>query len=151
MAWSEGGSSLARVQRGRTRRPRILVGLELFTGVAAFIGGLLLVVKPDGSLMNAKVSALAGSPFSNWRVPGALLATLVGGGFLATGLWQWRDGWHARELSLLAGLGLVAFEGAELVWIGFQPLEAGSGAVGVVVVVLAWQLPAALDELPAPP
>jgi hypothetical protein len=119
--------------------------------VAAFIGGLLLVVKPDGSLMNARVSALTGSPFSNWRVPGALLATLVGGGFLATGLWQWRDGWHARELSLLAGLGLVAFEGAELVWIGFQPLESLFGAVGVVVVVLAWKLPAALDELPVPP
>jgi hypothetical protein len=143
--------SSARVQRGRTRRQRILVGLELFTGVAAFIGGLLLVARPDGSLMNAKVSALAGSPFSNWRVPGALLATLVGGGFLATGLWQWQDGWRARELSLLAGLGLVAFEGAELVWIGFQPLEAVFGAVGMVVVVLAWKLPSALNELPALP
>jgi hypothetical protein len=143
--------SSARVQRGRTRRQRILVGLELFTGVAAFIGGLVLVARPDGSLMNAKVSALAGSPFSNWRVPGALLAALVGGGFLATGLWQWQDGWRARELSLLAGLGLVAFEGAELVWIGFQPLEAVFGAVGVVVVVLAWKLPSALNELPALP
>jgi hypothetical protein len=118
-----------------------LVGLELFTGVAGAIGGLLLVAEPDGSLMDAKLSALAGSPFSDWRIPGVLLATLVGGGFLVAGLWQWRDGWHARELSLLAGLGLVAFEAVELVWIGFQPLEAVFGGVGVVVAGLAWRLP----------
>ncbi len=131
----------ARTGPGRHRGRRVLIGLELLTGVAAVIGGLLLVIEPDGSLMNAKLSALAGSPFSDWRIPGALLATLVGGGFVGTGLWQWRDGWHARELSLLAGLGLVVFEGAELAWIGFQPLEAVFGAVGLVVMGLAWRLP----------
>jgi hypothetical protein len=132
---------LARVRRGRTRREQVLTGLELCTGATGLIGGLLLVAKPDGSLLNAKPSALAGSPFSNWRVPGVLLATLVGGGFLGISLWQWQDGWHARELSLLAGLGLVAFEGAELVWIGPQPLELVFGGVGVIVVALAWNLP----------
>jgi hypothetical protein len=102
--------------------------VELFTGLAGLIGGLLLLAKPDGALLNAKMSASSGSPFANWRFPGIMLATLVGGGFIGTGLWQWRDGRHARELSLLAGLGLVAFEDAELAWIGSQPLEAVFGA-----------------------
>lgn len=119
----------------------MLIGLELFTGATGLIGGLLLVAKPDGSLLNAKTSALAGSPFSNWRIPGVLLATLVGGGFLGTALWQRRGGWHARELSLLAGVGIIAFEGAELAWIGFQPLEAVFGVMGLVVVALARRLP----------
>jgi hypothetical protein len=131
----------ARTRRGRRGGERALIGLELFTGVAGVIGGLLLVAKPDGSLMDARLSALAGSPYADWRVPGVLLATLVGGGFLMAAPWQWRDGWHARELSLLAGLGLVAFEGAELAWIGFQPLEAVFAAVGVAVIGLAWRLP----------
>jgi hypothetical protein len=125
----------------RGRGQRALLGLELLTGVAGAIGGTLLVIRPDGSLMQAKLSALAGSPFPDWRIPGALLATLVGGGFLGTALWQWRGGRHARELSLLAGLGLVVFEGAELTWIGFQPLEALFAAVGLVVMGLAWRLP----------
>jgi hypothetical protein len=118
-----------------------MFGLELFTGVSGLVGGLLLVAKPDGSLMSAKLSALAGSPFSDWRVPGVLLATLVGGGFLGISLWQWQHRAQARELSMLAGLGLIAFEGAELVWIGFQPLEAVFAGVGVAVVTLAWKPP----------
>ena len=58
-----------------------------------------------------------------------------------TSLWQWQHRAHARELSMLAGLGLIAFEGAELVWIGFQPLEAVFAGVGVAVVTLAWKPP----------
>jgi hypothetical protein len=35
------------------------------------------------------------------------------------------------------GVGIIAFEGAELAWIGFQPLEAVFGVVRLIVVVLA--------------
>ena len=116
-----------------TKPERALVGLELVTGAAGLAGGLLLVVKPDGSILHADVSALAGTPFSDWLLPGLLLSTLVGGGLLVAGWWQRRQGWHARELSMFAGAGLVAFEGAELAWIGFQPLEALFAGIGAVI------------------
>lgn len=118
---------------------RTVAGVELVTGAAGLAGGILLAVAPDGSLLRADPAVLAGSPFTSWRVPGVLLAALVGGGFLAAGWWQWRGGWHARELSLLAGAGLVAFEAAELAWIGFQPLEAVFALVGLSVIGLAWR------------
>jgi hypothetical protein len=60
-----------------------------------------------------------------------LLAVLVGGGFLVAGWWQWRNYRYARELSLLAGAGLIGFEAAELAWIGFQPLEVLFAFVGL--------------------
>jgi hypothetical protein len=120
-------------------RQRLLVGLELFTGAAAAVGGLLLAIRPDGSLLKADPSALAGSPFTTWRMPGILLMTLVGGGFLVSGAWQWRRGWHAAELSAIAGIGLVAFEGVEVAWIGFQPLQAVFAVVGLAVAGLAWR------------
>ena len=66
---------------------------------------------------------------------------LVGGGFLLAGWWQWHARWHARELSMAAGAGLVCFEAAELAWLGFQPLEAVFAVVGVMVTGLAWRLP----------
>jgi hypothetical protein len=50
-------------------RERVLVGAELCTGGAAVVGGLLLITRPDGSLLHAKLSALSGSPFSDWLAP----------------------------------------------------------------------------------
>jgi hypothetical protein len=127
------------------RRPgvarRTLVALELMTGVTGLVGGVLLAAAPDGSLLRADPATLAGSPFSDWRVPGVLLAGLVGGGFLLAGWWQWRGHGYARELSMAAGAGLVCFEAAELAWLGFQPLEAVFAVVGVAVVLLAWHTP----------
>jgi hypothetical protein len=85
--------------------------------VTGLAGGVLLAVSLDGSLLSADQGVLAGTPFSDWRVPGVLLATLVGGGFLLTGWWTWRNYRYARELSPFAGTGLIAFETAELAWL----------------------------------
>ena len=127
------GQRETRRTSGNYKRLRILIGLELFTGIAAAVGGLLLVVDPDGSLLRAKMSALRDSPFSDWRIPGALLAILVGGGLLVTAachLLRWR---HASALSVFAGVGLVTFEAVELAWLSFQPLEVVFAVVGMVV------------------
>jgi len=125
-------------RRVMARRPRrILVGLELVTGATALVGGVLLAIAPDGSLLAADPAVLAGSPFADYRWPGILLATLVGGGYLLTGWWQARSGVGARALSVFAGVGLVVFEAGELVWLGFQPLEAVFAVVGATVAVLA--------------
>jgi hypothetical protein len=127
------------------RRPgvarQVLVALELVTGVAGLVGEVLLAAAPDGSLLRADPATLAGSPFSDWRVPGVLLAGLVGGGFLLAGWWRWRGPRYACELSMAAGAGLVCFEAAELAWLGFQPLEAVFAVVGVAIVMLAWRTP----------
>jgi hypothetical protein len=102
---------------------------------------VLLAAVPDGSLLHADPAALAGSPFSNWRMPGVLLAALVGAGFLLAAWWQWRGYRYARELSMMAGTGLVCFEAVELAWIGFQPLEPVFAVTGVSIVILAWRRP----------
>jgi hypothetical protein len=144
------GSNAARVREWRrairfsARRPsrrgrRALVVVELVTG-AAGLAGVLLAAAPDGSLLRADPATLAGTRFSGWRLPGVLLAGLVGGGFLLAGWWQWRGYRHARELSMIAGAGLTGFEAAELAWIGFQPLEAVFALAGGIA-GLAWRMP----------
>jgi hypothetical protein len=65
--------------RGSDGGRRALVTLELVTGAAALAGGVLLAAAPDGSLLRADPAVLGGTPFSDWRVPGVLLAGLVGG------------------------------------------------------------------------
>jgi hypothetical protein len=38
---------------------------------------------------------------------------------------------------MVAGIGMVLFEAAEPAWLGFQPLQAVSAGVGVLIVTLA--------------
>jgi len=123
-------------QPGARWARRALVALETGTGAAALAGGALLAAAPDGRLLRADPGTLAGTPFTDWRLPGLLLAALVGGGYLFAGWWQSAGRWHARELSVAAGTGLIAFEAAELAWIGFQPLEAVCAGIGVAVIIL---------------
>lgn len=99
--------------------------------------GGLLVIRPDGSLLGLPLYVLAGSPFSDWRLPGLLLGGTVGVGYLAAGTlergqWRW-----SGQLSVLAGTGLILFEAVEWRWIGFSPLQAVFMGVGAGVVALA--------------
>ena len=127
--------------RGRAarggRRHRVLVGLELGTGASALACGALLAVRPDGSLLGLPAQVPGSGRFEDWRLPGILLAGFVGVGYLAAGAGErWRVR-RARDLSVVAGTGLVLFEGVEWAWLGFHPLQAAFMAVGVAVIGLA--------------
>jgi hypothetical protein len=127
------------MQRPPSRPPiprsvKVLAAIELITGAMALVGGVLLAIRPDGSLLNANPAALRDSPFSDYRWPGILLAGLVGIGFLIVGLWVLRAGRAAAELSIVAGIGLVVFEVAERFWLGFQVLEVVFVLVGGAVI-----------------
>ncbi len=117
--------------------------LELLLGISALSGGLLLIVQPNGSLLQAKLSAPRGTPFMDWRVPGVFLAGCIGGGSLLSAFWLWRRLPCARELALLTAVGVVAFEAVEWAMIGFQILEAFVALVAGLMLLLAWRLPAA--------
>jgi len=67
---------------------RARVVLELAAGAVAVAGGALLVAAPDGSLLALDAAMLGGSPFGDWRLPGILVADLLGGGLLAAGMWD---------------------------------------------------------------
>jgi hypothetical protein len=115
----------------------VLVKVELATGGSALLCGSLLAFRPDGSLMGLPTRVLAGGPFADWRLPGLLLAGFVGVGYLAAGAWERQRCPHGRELSMVAGAGLVVFEAVEWRWLGFHPLQAVFMAVGAGVVGLA--------------
>ncbi|MDX6210514.1 MAG: hypothetical protein QOE24_2905 [Frankiales bacterium] len=109
----------------------------MLTGGSALVCGGMLAIRPDGSLLGLPTRVLVGTPFHDWRLPGLLLGGLVGVGHLAAGTWE-RGRYPAhRELSVLAGAGLVVFEAVEWKWLGFHPLQAVFIAIGAGVVALA--------------
>jgi hypothetical protein len=56
----------------------ILFILVSFTGLTATVTGLLMISKPDGSILHLSLSLLDPAPFKNYLLPGILLTTVVG-------------------------------------------------------------------------
>lgn len=59
--------------------PVILLSLlHLFLGLNGLAGGMLLMIKRDGSLLGMQAEWLDRSPFKNYLVPGFLLSLFLG-------------------------------------------------------------------------
>ena len=56
----------------------VLCLLHLFLGINGLIGGTLLMIKTDGSLLGMQVDWLNRSPFKNYLIPGFLLSLFLG-------------------------------------------------------------------------
>ena len=127
---------------------RALVSLEYFTGVTALAGGMMLVARPDGSLLTGQAVGPRRKPLCRLAGAGNPPRRLGRRGISAHRRMAATKLPHARELSIFAGLGLIAFEVAELAWIGFQPLEAVFGIVGAAVTVLSVRQRSSMPQLP---
>jgi hypothetical protein len=82
-------------------------------GLGALAGGLALVSRPDGSAMGFDVALLAGSPFSDYLVPGLILGGLFGVGALVVALMGLRRSHLAPFLAFAIGC-------AQMIWIVVQ-------------------------------
>ena len=94
---------------------KVCVAILLLLGLGALAGGIALVAKPDGSVMQFDVKLLAGSPFTDFVFPGLILGGLFGIGSFAT-----------------AGLGVARFRIAP-----FLAFAIGCGQMIWIVVELA--------------
>ncbi len=66
-----------------TRAGKLALILLTLLGVGGLAGGIALVAKPDGSVMHFDPALLAGSPFTDFLVPGLILGGLFGIGSFA--------------------------------------------------------------------
>jgi hypothetical protein len=66
---------------------KVCVAFLMLLGLGALAGGIALVAKPDGSVMHFETGLLAGSPFTDFLVPGLILGGLFGiGSFVVAAL-----------------------------------------------------------------
>lgn len=56
----------------------LLLSIHLLLSINGLIGGLLLMIKPDGSMLQMDPTWLDKTPFHNYFLPGFLLFTFVG-------------------------------------------------------------------------
>lgn len=124
-------------------KPPVLVALLAVLaalGVTALFGGGQFLLDPSGSIVGMPTSALEGSPFPDYTVPGLVLFSVLGVLPLAVCY-----GLLARRRCAPTAAGLVGL--ATVAWIAVQGVIVGFGhwlqwlylVVGVVIVGLAVQ------------
>jgi hypothetical protein len=94
--------------------------LQLFISLGAITGGLVLIISPDGSIMQLPAVLLDGTPFPNFLIPGLILFTINGLGHLLAGILCFRK-------SKLAGWSGIFFGFGLMIWIFIQVSLIGGG------------------------
>jgi hypothetical protein len=115
-----------------------LLALLLFNGLSALFGGSVLIVAPDGSILGMPLSLLAGTPFSDFLLPGLILFTVLGLGS-CIGWWlAFRRSTYAVRWVQVVGLGTVIWIVTQMIMLhGVDVLHVIYGATGVVLVWLS--------------
>ncbi len=110
-------------------------------GIGALSGGATLVVKPDGSIMGFDTDILAGSPFTDFLVPGLILGGLFGIGSLVVAVLGARRLAAAPFLAFAIGFGQMLWIIVQLAIIKelsfLHPTMFGIGLV-IAVSAAAW-------------
>jgi hypothetical protein len=132
----------------------ILIVLQFLLGIGAFFSGLLMMLSPNGGIMQMPLSLIERSPFHSFFIPGLILCLFVGVYPLgvAYSLWK-RPGWTWPEAinpfnkyhwgwagSLAAAAIVVIWLSVELIWVSYSILH-GIYYVWAGVIVLLTLLP----------
>jgi uncharacterized membrane protein len=108
--------------------------------------------RTNGEILPLPVTALAGSPFTDYFVPGAILFTILGLGPLGTAVLAWRRHPVAPFLTFAVGAALLIWLIVEIAIIGYsnepplQPIYLGLGIM-ITLVGAAWWRQAGLPIL----
>ncbi|PKL09407.1 MAG: hypothetical protein CVV51_03925 [Spirochaetae bacterium HGW-Spirochaetae-7] len=95
----------------RIIRP-LLVALHLFVGIGAIVGGIAAIMDPVSPL-GMPASALTGTPFDSFIIPGVILFCVIGLGNLAAAVTAFLGKWWMGYPSGTAAIALM-------IWIVIQ-------------------------------
>ena len=133
------------MQFDRTRQPlsriaKSALALEVLLSIGALGGGLVLMLAPRGEIMPLPLSALAGSPFDTYFMPGLILFGVLGLGPLVAARLVWLRHPLAPAAAFVVGAALVTWVGVEVAIIGYSnepPLQAIYMGLGVAILLVA--------------
>ena len=120
---------------------RIAIALEIFLAVGALGGGAALLLGPHGEIIPLPLSALDGSPFADYSVPGAILFLVIGIGPLVVAVLTWRRHRLAPLLACATGEALIVWLAVEIAIVGYSnkpPLQAFYLALGIAIAIVGF-------------
>jgi hypothetical protein len=135
-----------------SRVAKVALTLEVVLSIGAIGGGVVLMLAPRGEIMPLPLSALAGSPFDTYFVPGLILFGVLGLGPLIAARLTWLCHPLAPAAAFVVGAGLLIWVAVEVAIIGYSnepPLQAIYGILGIAILLVAirWLLDVGLSPL----
>ncbi len=116
----------------------ITIAFLVLLGLGALAGGIALVIRPDGQVIQMDRSILSGSPFPDFLVPGLILGGLFGLGSLLAAAGGLRHEPWAPFLAFAIGCGQMIWIVVELAIIReLSFLHPTMFAIGLVIAVAA--------------
>ena len=113
--------------------------LQLFIGLGAVGGGLVLILDPSGSNLGITLEELKRTPFSTFLVPGIVLLVVNGLGSLVGAAASFMRHRYAGEIAMALGIFLVAWIMLQVYWFsGFHWLHALYFGSGLLEFFLGW-------------
>jgi hypothetical protein len=115
------------------------IALEILLSIGALGGGLILIVAPRGEIIPLPLSALRGSPFDTYLVPGMILFAVLGFGPLVAAALAWRRHPLAPLAAIGTGVALLIWLTVEVAIVGWSndpPLQPIYLALGIAITVL---------------
>jgi hypothetical protein len=126
--------------RPLTRLAKVNLALQILLSIGALGGGAVLILAPRGEIMPLPLSALAGSPFDTYMIPGLILFTVLGIGPLAAAWLITRRHPLAPVAALVVGAALITWVAVEVAIIGYSdepPLQSIYLILGVLMTIAA--------------
>jgi hypothetical protein len=120
------------------------LALDVLLSVGALAGGAALIIGPRSEILPLPLSALKGSPFDTYFVPGLILFGVLGTGPLFAARLVWLRNRLAPPATVLVGIVLLVWLAVEIAIVGYsdnpplQPFYLLLGAT-ITIVGLIWQ------------
>src|SRR5664280_3581266 len=123
-----------------SRVAKAALALDILLSVGALAGGAALMLGPRGEIMPLPLSALKGSPFDTFFVPGLILFSILGLGPLVAALLVWLRHPLAPLAAFVIGVGLLIWLAVEITVIGYSndpPLQPFYLILGSAITLVA--------------
>ena len=116
-------------------------GVLFIIGILGTLGGLSLVLEPNGSTLGLSLNQLTNAPFKNYLIPGILLITVIGIDSLALAYFAYKNLAFSAPLIIIQGIVLIVWLLVEYTYGFVYPIVQIPGVIlGVTIIVLGIRL-----------
>lgn len=116
----------------------ILISFVVLTALPA---GIMMIYEPDGSSLGLSPAPLDSTPFKDFRVPGLILAGIVGGSNTISLFVIMSGNAHSYEFSLLSGIVSAGWVVTQMMLFQYYYWQQGVYLLaGILIILLSYHL-----------